>query len=269
MALDDYFNDPSQECLARLFDAVNAMDISLAPTLTRDEKLIMRVSERKDVFAEKFAASLEAKRPSTDSGHGHGQGHGHSHSLASTANTLTGAGGSHPYAASSTYAGSNRDTLVMHTSEGGSRSSFEGGSAKARSRTDSIRSHQSNSEASFSLGGNPVWVGDESNIEGESHTPHAHSNVQAPSQKGRKSMDTNSMSSHGMHGTRKDEVATPGVHIDPFARAPKDTHFYSTCIVYKGHTLPIKLPLSTFPEEVGDVSIFLSFSNLDSTKSFR
>ena len=72
MALDDYFNDPSQDCLARLFDAVNAMDISLAPTLTRDEKLIMRVSERKDVFAEKFAASLEGKRPSTDSGHGQG-----------------------------------------------------------------------------------------------------------------------------------------------------------------------------------------------------
>ena len=61
MALDDYFSDPSQDCLARLFDAVNAMDISMAPTLTRNEKLVMRVSERKDIFAEKFVE----KRPST------------------------------------------------------------------------------------------------------------------------------------------------------------------------------------------------------------
>jgi len=54
MALDDYFSDPSQDCLARLFDAVNAMDISSAPVLTRNEKIVMRASERKDVFAEKF-----------------------------------------------------------------------------------------------------------------------------------------------------------------------------------------------------------------------
>ena len=55
MALDDYYNDPSQDALARLFDAVNSMDISGAPILTRQEKIVMRCSERKDVFAEKFA----------------------------------------------------------------------------------------------------------------------------------------------------------------------------------------------------------------------
>lgn len=54
MALDDYFSDPSQDCLARLFDAVNSMDLSDAPLLTRHEKLVMRSSERKDIFAEKF-----------------------------------------------------------------------------------------------------------------------------------------------------------------------------------------------------------------------
>ncbi|TFY73961.1 hypothetical protein EWM64_g10052, partial [Hericium alpestre] len=62
LALDDYFNAPSQDCLARLFDAINAMDISAAPVLTRYEKLIMRHSERKDVFAEKFLPP----RPSPD-----------------------------------------------------------------------------------------------------------------------------------------------------------------------------------------------------------
>ncbi|KAF8605973.1 spindle pole body interacting protein [Ceratobasidium sp. AG-I] len=54
MALDDYFVQPDVQCLARLFDAVNAMDISRAPRLSRDEMLIMRATERKDVFAEKF-----------------------------------------------------------------------------------------------------------------------------------------------------------------------------------------------------------------------
>lgn len=54
MALDDYFVQPDVQCLARLFDAVNAMDISRAPMLSRDEMLIMRATERKDVFAEKF-----------------------------------------------------------------------------------------------------------------------------------------------------------------------------------------------------------------------
>lgn len=54
MALDDYFVQPDVQCLTRLFDAVNAMDISRAPRLSRDEMLIMRATERKDVFAEKF-----------------------------------------------------------------------------------------------------------------------------------------------------------------------------------------------------------------------
>ena len=37
LALDDYFMNPSQDCLARLFDAVNAMDFSNMPVLTRFE----------------------------------------------------------------------------------------------------------------------------------------------------------------------------------------------------------------------------------------
>ncbi|KAF8345805.1 stabilization of polarity axis-domain-containing protein, partial [Amanita rubescens] len=35
----------------------------------------------------------------------------------------------------------------------------------------------------------------------------------------------------------------------------KDTHFYHTIVAYRDHHLPIKLPLSTFPEEVGDYSL--------------
>ena len=47
---------------------------------------------------------------------------------------------------------------------------------------------------------------------------------------------------------------------DPQMRAghTKDTHFYQTSIDYKGLQLPIKMPLSTFSEEVGEVSYNVS-----------
>ena len=200
LALEDYFTDPSQECLARLFDAVNAMDISAAPVLTRDEKLIMRVSDRKDVFSEKFIV----KRPSVDNN-------------------------------------ANRHTIIAHSND--SRSSFEG---KARNRTDSIKSHASVSDSSFALGGSGVWVGEDGNPENGDHHQSSHTN-------GRQSMDQSSESSHGFSGRRDGSTTASLTHGDPRLVSPKDTHFYSTNIVYKGHTLPIKMPLSTFAEEVGDV----------------
>ena len=137
MALDDYFSNPSQECLARLFDAINAMDISNAPTLTRDEKLTMRVSERKDIFIEKFTPppppptnqsnqALLSKRPSQASS---------THARASHRDRDRDA---------------DRDTLVMHAGEGASSSSFDTGTgagrsasqSQSRSRADSLKSHK-------------------------------------------------------------------------------------------------------------------------------
>ncbi|KAH8113930.1 spindle pole body interacting protein [Phellopilus nigrolimitatus] len=236
MALDDYFSDPSQECLARLFDAVNAMDISLAPTLTRDEKLVMRVAERKDVFTEKFTAAMNGKRPSQES------------TLSHSSPAV------HPLHPASNYV-SNRDTVVMRTTENGSGSSFEDN--KTRSRTDSMRSHQSASEASFTLGGSGAWTGDESDVDGDgqqSATIHNPASSHVQSQRGRRSMESNSASSHGMHSGKRDEAVVPAI-MDPYSRAPKDTHFFSTSIDYRGHALPIKMPLSTFPEEVGDYSL--------------
>ena len=214
MALDDYFSDPSQECLARLFDAVNAMDISSAPVLTRYEKLVMRVSERKDIFAEKFPQ--------------------HPPSLAVT---------KRPSQGSTNSGGGNRDTIVAypHESAASSRTSFD---TSQRPRTDSLQSRGSESEGSTA-----AWVSEDGMLEG-SNGGGAYHNQQTPqpSQRGRRSMDSNSTSSHA----RREDQPIP--FIDVQSRAPKDTHFYTTSIVYRGHTLPIKMPLSTFPEEVGDVS---------------
>lgn len=54
MALDDYFTNPSPKCLVQLFDAINSTDLSLAPTLTQDAKLLVPVdgSERADICEE-------------------------------------------------------------------------------------------------------------------------------------------------------------------------------------------------------------------------
>lgn len=213
MALDDYFSDPSQECLARLFDAVNAMDISSAPELTRDEKMVMRVTERKDIFMERFTQP-------------------HPPSLAATKRPSQG----------STNSGGNRDTIVAHPQEtaNGSRTSFD---TSQRPRTDSLQSRQSALE-----GTTATWVSEDGMLEGTNggSTHHGQANPQA-SQRGRRSVDSNSTSSHA----RREDQPIP--FADALSRAPKDTHFYTTSIVYRGHTLPIKMPLSTFPEEIGDV----------------
>ncbi|KAG6920236.1 hypothetical protein DXG01_005005 [Tephrocybe rancida] len=259
MALDDYFADPSQDCLARLFDAVNAMDLSGAPLLTRQEKIVMRSSERKDIFSEKLA--------NRDTQHNWN--------------------GSNPRLGGK--------SIMQHrsTNSGESYSSFEEG-ILSRHRHDDNRSRErelplrpdpeiapavslstqtnnnpdSPSDTSFSLGGSAVWVGDESGLdlavakdvgEASSALSPVGSTTLVPSSRRRRSTDASSMSSLAQ---TKDLMAraqgTPmPPYFDPHLRPTlvKDTHFYHTTVAYKDHPLPIKMPLSTFPEEVGDYSL--------------
>ncbi|CAG8614057.1 4479_t:CDS:2, partial [Dentiscutata heterogama] len=56
LALDNYFQDPSVECLASLYEAVNSMDCKFMPIFNAHEKAILRASENKDMFEEKFTA---------------------------------------------------------------------------------------------------------------------------------------------------------------------------------------------------------------------
>lgn len=242
MALDDYYNDPSQDALARLFDAVNSMDISGAPVLTRMEKIVMRSSERKDIFAEKFALLKDAAHytynPPTR------------HAPSKPQHQLSNSQGSHS---------SFEEGIIMRNRE--------------RTRTTSTTSlpqanpnHSPPSDSSFSLGGSAVWVGDEGELDTTigggvggpgSSAPSVGSSTLATS-RGRKSTDASSSSSS--HGPPGKDYSGYGVTNTTTSDAQfragivKDTHFFQTTIAYKGHQLPIKMPLSTFPEEVGDVS---------------
>jgi hypothetical protein len=234
LALDDYFSSPSQDCLARLFDAINSMDLSAAPILTRSEKLVMRNSERKDVFIEKLTSPRASEMPQNLGGRGN--------------HRPTNSFGSHS---------SFDEGIMMRTkdgSEGRDRASSDT-SARTASVSHHNGSQHSPSEASFSLGGSAVWVGDEpSTLVDHGASPGVASSYGSPGSsiaaKGRRSTDASSSSSHG-------QQPRPPMHSgtsDP-RLVTKDTHFYHTTIDYKGHQLPIKMPLFTFPQEVGDVSV--------------
>ncbi|CAG8778088.1 20673_t:CDS:2, partial [Gigaspora rosea] len=62
LALDNYFQDPSIECLASLYEAVNSMDCKYMPIFNANEKAILRASENKDMFEEKFIAFENSRK---------------------------------------------------------------------------------------------------------------------------------------------------------------------------------------------------------------
>ncbi|KAL8943600.1 MAG: hypothetical protein Q9216_000965 [Gyalolechia sp. 2 TL-2023] len=61
LALEEYFRMPFPETLAALYDAVNAMDLSLMPRLTGLERSIMQSSDTKDLFIEKFERMIQQR----------------------------------------------------------------------------------------------------------------------------------------------------------------------------------------------------------------
>ncbi|KAN0131977.1 Docking domain of Afi1 for Arf3 in vesicle trafficking domain containing protein [Lactarius tabidus] len=235
LALDDYFTLPSQDCLARLFDAINSMDLSAAPILTRSEKLIMRHSERKDIFMEKFT------------------------SRTAEASQQPGGKGNHRPTTSVGSHNSFEEGIIMRTkdsTEGRGRASSDT-SIQASSISHHNGTPHSPSEAStsFSLGGSAVWVGEEGGLVehaapagvASSYGSHGSS---AAAKSGRRSTDaSSSSSSHQQHRPPLNTGTSDPRYVT------KDTHYYHTTIDYKGHQLPIKMPLYTFPQEVGDYSL--------------
>ncbi|KAI9292829.1 spindle pole body interacting protein [Neoconidiobolus thromboides FSU 785] len=59
LALENYFKKPSVQVLGSLYNAVNCMDVSLMPKFNIFEKMILRASEDREMFEEKFIAMEE------------------------------------------------------------------------------------------------------------------------------------------------------------------------------------------------------------------
>ena len=213
------------------------MDLSSVPVLTRSEKLIMRNSERKDVFIEKFTWPTA---PETSQQLGARGNHRPTNSV-----------GSHS---------SFDEGIMMRTKD--SMEERGRASSDASARTASVSHHNgtqhSPSEASLSWGGSTVWAGDEGGSVEHVGSPGAASSYgshgsSVAAKGGRRSLDTSSSSSHGQPMRPPINTGT----LDP-RLGTKDTHYYHTTIDYKGHQLPIRVPLYMFPQEVGDVSVPLS-----------
>ncbi|KAK5756660.1 hypothetical protein LTS12_013250 [Elasticomyces elasticus] len=65
LALEKYFEKPSMGVLEELYEAVNAMDLSLIPRLNTWERRVLQSSDAKDLFLEKFEG-LVAQRMAED-----------------------------------------------------------------------------------------------------------------------------------------------------------------------------------------------------------
>ncbi|OAA58613.1 protein MesA [Niveomyces insectorum RCEF 264] len=61
LALEEYFKSPVPETLSMLYDAVNAMDLSLMPKLSLVERHLLQASDNKDIFVEKFEQMVQMR----------------------------------------------------------------------------------------------------------------------------------------------------------------------------------------------------------------
>ncbi|KAF2476187.1 spindle pole body interacting protein [Lindgomyces ingoldianus] len=61
LALEEYFRAPVIETLASLYNALNAMDLSLMPKLSNLESFILQSSDAKDMFIEKFEVMIQQR----------------------------------------------------------------------------------------------------------------------------------------------------------------------------------------------------------------
>jgi hypothetical protein len=210
IALDEYYKNPTEACVKDIYDTLNSLDLSMVPSLTRHEKLVMRLSDRKDLFADKFA-----RRSSREVG---------TVKLNNNAQTSS---------ANSIKLNGSYEVIPPPISRSKSTSSL-----KQHHRNDSGASGGLASDMSHNSSSSAVWVGDDSQQE---NLPDSTSASDLQGEAVRSHDDLAASSSDSSHLAKR--------------RLPhRDTHFHETTINYANIPIPIKVPVSAFPEEVGDVS---------------
>lgn len=267
MALDDYYANPTQECLARLFDAINSMDLSAAPSLTRHEKLVMRGSDRKDIFSEKFA-HLQSSSASKSSESPHNSVETlavpvpvpQTAKLASEGSSASLASHRPQHRATNSWdsRASVDEGIVMRSKEVPQTRERPGTESTVQSSVgQSIKQGQTSpSDSTFNVDGNTGWNGAEGQ-ETAGTAPGVPSGLARSKTLSRGRSSTDASSSSG-HGTKRDDYFAGGGAVPTVgksSRLAQDTLSYQTSITYGNFQLPIKMPLSTFSEEVGDVRV--------------
>lgn len=66
LALDEYFNNPSPDVLAKLYDSANNISVAGMPKFNRYEQILLRQSDRKDMFENRFGQQHTAHAAEDD-----------------------------------------------------------------------------------------------------------------------------------------------------------------------------------------------------------
>lgn len=247
LALDEYFRQPGVEVLAKLFDALNSLNLSKMPSLTYNEKRILRASDRRDLFEDRFASStrsIASLRPlnatpgrsatplnmmhSTAYADENERGRAESYDTASVARLRSRSGSD-----SSTH--SNEDTLSKkHQSQSG---------LPIERRPPPL--HSRPSLASLRLGGSG------SNI--LRRKPSAAASSQEALQQ---ALSTSRSPSASMGQEGQGVIGVNTISKAHMLSKVKDTHVWETSVAYgKIQELPIRVPTDVFDEEVGEYSL--------------
>ena len=200
LALDDYFREPKIECLARLYDAVNQLDLSAAPVFSRSEKLILRATDRRDLFQERFAPVDVVELPGSATEDAKMQALRLDDPVTpGTATTST-----------TTATSATDSTGIVHNRTDSS-------STASQEESKSLKKKQSSASLRPGLG-------------------------------------TRRGSSAATLATDR-RPSQPLINQSTGKGGPRDTHFYDATLDYRQVPIPIRIPLSLFPEEVGEYSL--------------
>ena len=218
------------------------MDTSALPLLGAPERIILRTSDRKDFFDDRFAASAAAAAASaaaTAAAAASGdEGLRSMPSLESLASVLRSP-------SVGTAASASREDVASLSGGGGGGGSGGAGGRSSRANTVSSVGDDGRSSWSHGHGYAPPVPGS-----GSGQVPYL-----APSRQD----STATRSASSLVGSSGSPTVLRGHHGlgngagAGAAARPKDTHFFETKIAYNGIALPVRIPMATFPSEVGDV----------------
>ena len=257
------------------------------PQLSLDERLILRATERKDYFDERWnrASSRHNYHPSiastseaTSAGGDHHrysqqqqqqqQRHGsiiHSPSI----DSITSATNDRAEILDSVVAPSAANSQFTHSASSGSISSIASGSrnhAVASSGDHSFSSSTASAEGSLqsrSRANTVTSSEDGFNTKQPFLSGLGMFNNNGPNSGGASSATSFSFGGLGSDGSNSiaDSAAasrsiTPSANYNNIQQhhSVKDTHWFDSRITFNNMTIPIRIPVYTFPEEIGDVS---------------
>ncbi|KAH8925416.1 spindle pole body interacting protein [Atractiella rhizophila] len=235
LALESYFSNPSISVLSSLYNAINGMDVSALPQLSRDEKIVLKFSERRDLFEEKFSAQEEGPYgPAVGlglvyRGNGNGADVGSSMHRSESSTSLT----------ASLKSTSSRPPFKHRPSD----ASFTEDLVSS-STVQHINRHHSRPS-----------VGTLSDL--------SHHSSESDEQEVLRAVTGNSKAGH-VNGRPITILQSRVNATSGTQKKPKDTHVFESKLKFGGIELPVRIPLATFDEEVGDyflIKLIQTFAN--------